>query len=139
MADQSRATSGYKLLPRTAEVIVAAWAPTVEGCLAQAVRGLVSGFADTRSMRPQQMVAFVCDPGLDDELLVELLEEAIVGLSGASRAVYAVGSARCMPATPGTVRAMIETMVRSISSSNGPSTLATPSETVTRHRRTPPA
>ena len=77
MADPRRATSGYKLLPRTAEVIVAAWAPTVEGCLAQAVRGLVSGFADTRSLRPLQMVAFVCDPSPDDELLVEVLDEAI--------------------------------------------------------------
>lgn len=77
MAEQSKATSGYKLLPRAAEVIVAAWAPTVEGCLAQAVRGLVSGFADVRAVRPQQMVAFVCDPGPEDELLVEVLDEAI--------------------------------------------------------------
>jgi protein archease len=77
VAEQSRPASGYKSSPRTAEVIVAAWAPTVEGCLAQAVHGLVSGFADVRAVRPRNMVAFVCDPSPDEELLVEVLDEAI--------------------------------------------------------------
>jgi protein archease len=71
------ARSGYQLLPHTADVMVSAWAPTVEGCLAQAVRGLVSCFADIRTVRPESLVAFVCDPGPDSELLVQLLEEAI--------------------------------------------------------------
>jgi SHS2 domain-containing protein len=69
--------SGYRLLPHTADVMVSAWAPTVEGCLAQAVRGLVSCFADIRTVRPERLVAFVCDPGPDSELLVQVLEEAI--------------------------------------------------------------
>jgi SHS2 domain-containing protein len=69
--------SGYRLQPHTADVIVSAWAPTVEGCLAQAVRGLVSCFADIRTARPERLVAFICDPGPDSELLVQVLEEAI--------------------------------------------------------------
>jgi SHS2 domain-containing protein len=71
------AASGYRLLPHTADVMVSAWAPTVEDCLAQAVRGLVSCFAETGAARPQRLVPFACDPAPESELLVELLEEAI--------------------------------------------------------------
>jgi SHS2 domain-containing protein len=74
---RAKVPSGHRLLPHTADVIVSAWAPTLEGCLAEAVRGLVSCFADVRTTPPQRMVAFSCDPGPDSELLVELLEEAI--------------------------------------------------------------
>lgn len=69
--------SGYRLLPHAAHVMVSAWAPTVEGCLAQAVRAAVSSFATVRTTRPQRMVAFACDPGPEPQLLVDLLEEAI--------------------------------------------------------------
>jgi SHS2 domain-containing protein len=75
--DGAMAPSGFRLLPHTADVMVAAWAPTVEDCLAQAVRGLVSCFAAVRATRPHRLVAFVCDPAPESELLVELLEEAI--------------------------------------------------------------
>ncbi len=68
---------GFRLLPHTADVIVSAWAATVEGCLAEAVRALVSSFADVSAARPQRLFGFVCDPGPDVELLVEVLEEAI--------------------------------------------------------------
>ena len=71
------AASGYRLLPHTADVMVSAWAPTVEDCMAQAVRGLVSCFAQTRAARPQRLVPFACDPAPQSELLVEVLEEAI--------------------------------------------------------------
>jgi SHS2 domain-containing protein len=75
--DAALAPSGHRLLPHTADVMVSAWAPTVEGCLAQAVRGMVSCFAEIRNARPQRMIPFVCEPALESELLVELLEEAI--------------------------------------------------------------
>ena len=65
------------MLPHTADVMVSAWAPTVEGCLAQAVRGMVSCFAQARTARPQRLIPFACEPGPESELLVELLEEAI--------------------------------------------------------------
>lgn len=69
--------SGYRLLPHTADVMIAAWAPTIEDCLAQAVRGLVSCFAEVHTARPRRLVPFVCAPAPESELLVELLEEAI--------------------------------------------------------------
>ncbi len=75
--DGPTASSGYRLLPHTADVMVCAWAPTVEDCLAQAVRGLVSSFAEPHTARPQRLLPFVCDPAPEPELLVELLEEAI--------------------------------------------------------------
>ena len=70
--------SGFRLLPHTADVMVAAWAPTVDGCLAEAARGLVSSFADVarggaRSARSTSPAS----PGPEPELLVELLEEVI--------------------------------------------------------------
>jgi SHS2 domain-containing protein len=73
----SAGRSGYQLLPHTADVMVSAWAPTVEGCLAEAVRGMVSCFADIRTVRPERLVAFVCDAGPASELLAQVLEEAI--------------------------------------------------------------
>lgn len=69
--------SGYMLLPHTADVMVSAWGPTAETCLAESVRGMIACFADTRASRPDRTIAFVCDPGPDSELLVELLEEVI--------------------------------------------------------------
>jgi SHS2 domain-containing protein len=73
----SACASGYALLPHTADVMVAAWAPTVEDCLAQAVRAMVSSFARVGTAPPQHMVAFECPPGPEVELLVDLLEQAI--------------------------------------------------------------
>ncbi len=73
----SMAVSGHRLLSHTADVRVCAWGPTVEDCLAEAVRGLVSCFAEVRAAEPQRLVAFACDPAPESELLVELLEEAI--------------------------------------------------------------
>jgi SHS2 domain-containing protein len=69
--------SGFELLPHTADVMLSAWAPTSEGCLAEAVRALVACFADVRGVRPVRLVGFACDPAPNDELLVEVLEEVI--------------------------------------------------------------
>lgn len=75
--EDARAASGHRLLPHTADVLLAAWAPTVEECLAEAVRGLVAIFADVRTARSQRLVPFAGDPGPESELLVQLLEEVI--------------------------------------------------------------
>jgi len=72
-----REPSGYRLLPHTADIMVDAWAPTVDGCLSEAARGLVASFASVRATAPSHMVAFTCDPAPEPELLVELLEEVI--------------------------------------------------------------
>ncbi len=68
---------GYQLLPHTADVIVAAWGSTVEDCLAEAVRGFVSSFADVAAAEPERTVGFTGDPGAEPELLIELLDEVI--------------------------------------------------------------
>ncbi|MET7395998.1 archease [Dactylosporangium sp. NPDC005572] len=69
--------AGYELLPHTADVMLTAWAPTAEECIEAAVRALVACFADVRAVGPARLVGFACEPAPDDELLVEVLEEAI--------------------------------------------------------------
>ena len=43
---------GYELLPHTADVMLSAWGPTTEDCLAEAARALVACVADVREARP---------------------------------------------------------------------------------------
>ncbi|MGI5240454.1 archease [Dactylosporangium sp. CA-139066] len=69
--------AGYELLPHTADVMLTAWAPTAEECITEAVRALAACFADVRTACPSRTVAFACEPAPDDELLVQVLEEAI--------------------------------------------------------------
>jgi SHS2 domain-containing protein len=68
---------GHRKLPHSAEVMVSAWAPTREECVDQAVRGLVSCFADVPRPLPDQPVRFSLRPDNDAALLVGVLEEAI--------------------------------------------------------------
>jgi SHS2 domain-containing protein len=68
---------GFELLPHTADLKVTAWSSTMEGCLAEAARGLVASFADVGGTEPERAVTFTCEPGPDAELLVELLDEVI--------------------------------------------------------------
>jgi SHS2 domain-containing protein len=71
------ARAGHRLVPHTADLTVAAWAPSREECLAEAVRGLVGSFADTTGTAAERRLPFTCRPGPDAELLVCLLEEVI--------------------------------------------------------------
>jgi len=68
---------GFTLLPHTADVRLSAWESTVEGCLAEAVRGLVSIVADLPDLEARRSVPFRLDPAPESELLVELLDEVI--------------------------------------------------------------
>ena len=72
-----RPASGYRLLPHTADVVVEAWAPTRDGCLAEAVRALVAVCADTSGLDAVRSVELRLAPAGDEELLVRLLEEVI--------------------------------------------------------------
>ncbi len=49
----------------------------MEGCLAEAARGLVSSFADVGEAESGRTVAFAYEPGPASELLVELLDEVV--------------------------------------------------------------
>ncbi|HEX6869540.1 MAG TPA: archease [Micromonosporaceae bacterium] len=86
--------SGHAILPHTADVMVSAWADTAEACLAEAVRGFVACFADTRASRPVRAVGFSFDPGPDTELLIEVLEEVVYLLDAGDEVPVQVALAR---------------------------------------------
>nr|WP_206664156.1 archease [Thermomonospora catenispora] len=72
--------AGHRRVPHTADLRIEAWGPTRERCLAEAVRGLVSSFADTAGVRPRRTVAVELPPGPAEDALVTVLEEVIYRL-----------------------------------------------------------
>lgn len=64
-------------MPHTADIRIEAWAPTREECLAEAVTAVVEGFADRSGCSPAGEVTALLDPGTDEDLLVDLLNEVI--------------------------------------------------------------
>jgi SHS2 domain-containing protein len=73
----SEVEAGHRTLSHTADVIIEAWAPTRDACLAQAVRALVDTFADTSPVSVTRPVPLRILTGEDTELLVALLEEVV--------------------------------------------------------------
>jgi len=65
------------MLPHTADVIVSAWAPTAEGCIGEAVRGLVATFVDVTGLAAGSSVPVSFEPAPDAEALVLVLEEVV--------------------------------------------------------------
>lgn len=65
------------MLPHTADVIVEAWGPTRDGCLRQAVMGLVEIFADVDDVAASASVPLSFPQAPAEELLVALLEEVL--------------------------------------------------------------
>jgi SHS2 domain-containing protein len=73
--------SGHRTLPHTADVRLEAWAPSVAGCVEQAVAGLVSTFADLpASARPTGVVRAEVTGESPGDLLVAVLDEVIYRL-----------------------------------------------------------
>ena len=68
---------GHRGVPHTADLCVRAWAESREECLAEAVRGLVSGFAQVPSRTHTTIRECVVTAPDDERLLVAVLEEAI--------------------------------------------------------------
>lgn len=68
---------GHRLLPHTADVRLEAWAPTREGCLAEAVRALAETFVDRTTPAPTTSMPVTLAATTDIDLLVALLEEAL--------------------------------------------------------------
>jgi SHS2 domain-containing protein len=56
---------------------VEAWSPTAEGCIGEAVRAVVDGFADTSRARPVDERECAVTARTDEDLLVSVLEEVI--------------------------------------------------------------
>ncbi|MFC4106145.1 archease [Micromonospora zhanjiangensis] len=73
----ARAEAGHRCVPHTADVRIEAWAPTREGCVAEAVAALVDSFADLSGATPVGDAAFHVGPGEDGDLLVGVLDEVI--------------------------------------------------------------
>lgn len=68
---------GHRLIPHTADTTIEAWAPSREACLAEAVAGLVDGFADCSDVASTTTVPVSFAAPADDDLLVAVLEEVI--------------------------------------------------------------
>jgi SHS2 domain-containing protein len=76
MNERDRAR-GHRTLTHTADVVIEAWAPTRAACYAEAVRALVSSFADTSQVVVTETAPVRLEPASDEELLVALLEEVV--------------------------------------------------------------
>jgi SHS2 domain-containing protein len=70
-------TSGHRSVPHTADLRIEAWAPTRDGCIRQAVLGVVETFLDTSGARPQRTRRRRLSGGRDDDLLIAVLDEMI--------------------------------------------------------------
>lgn len=69
--------SGHRAVPHTADMQVEAWSPTAEGCIGEAVRAMVEGFADTSGTAVVGERAYVVTASSDADLLVSVLEEVV--------------------------------------------------------------
>jgi SHS2 domain-containing protein len=56
---------------------VEAWSPTAEGCIGEAVRAMVEGFADTSGAAVVGDRAYAVTAESDEDLLVSVLEEVV--------------------------------------------------------------
>jgi SHS2 domain-containing protein len=72
--------SGHRTVPHTADLRVEAWAPTREGCIAEAVLGSVASFVDTTSAHPDRSRLCRLAAHSDEDLLVAVLDEVIFHL-----------------------------------------------------------
>lgn len=64
-------------MPNTADVGVEAWGPNRESCIAEAVLGVVEAFADTTSVHPERDRRSWFTERCDEDLLVDVLDDAI--------------------------------------------------------------
>jgi SHS2 domain-containing protein len=83
MAEQ---TSGHRTVPHTADLRIEAWAPTRDGCIRQAVLGVVESFLDTSLACPERTRVCRLTEERDDNLLVAVLDEVIYLLDTAGEA-----------------------------------------------------
>ncbi|GLW66090.1 putative protein archease [Actinomadura rubrobrunea] len=89
MAGEDSAASGHRTAPHTADLRIEAWAPTREGCVAEAMIGLVDAFADRAGVPPIGERAADIGPAADPDLLVAALDEVIYRLDVAGELVLA--------------------------------------------------
>lgn len=73
-----KASRGHAVLPHTADVQIEAWAPTQAGCYEEAVAAFLDIFTDSSRASVLTRLPFEVGPGDPRDLLVQLLEEAVV-------------------------------------------------------------
>jgi phage shock protein A len=76
----SEACRGHRTVAHTADLLVEAWAPTREECIAEAVRGLVDSFAAVAGRRPHDRTRSHLRAHSDQDLLVAVINEVIYRL-----------------------------------------------------------
>jgi protein archease len=69
--------AGHRSVPHTADARIEAWAPTREGCVAEAVAALVDAFVDVSRARPATSEDFQVPPGSDEDMLVAVLDRVV--------------------------------------------------------------
>jgi SHS2 domain-containing protein len=74
---QQRSTSGHRTVAHTADLRLEAWSPTMAGCVTEAVRAMVEGFADTTAARPVGERSCEVTADSDEDLLAAVLEEVV--------------------------------------------------------------
>ncbi|WP_433467486.1 archease [Spirillospora sp. CA-128828] len=72
--------SGHRGVPHAADLRIEAWAPTREGCVGEAVAGLVESFADVSGVPSSREIRVDVPPAPDADLLVAVLDEVIYRL-----------------------------------------------------------
>jgi SHS2 domain-containing protein len=75
--------AGHRSVPHTADLRIEAWAPTREGCIAEAVIGTVECFLDIASAHPEHGRRSQLTTQCDEDLLVAVLDEVIYYLDTA--------------------------------------------------------
>jgi SHS2 domain-containing protein len=76
-AERQRPGSGHRTVPHTADLCLEAWSPSAEGCIGEAVRALVEGFADTSGAEAVGDREYAVTARTEEDLLVSVLEEVI--------------------------------------------------------------
>jgi SHS2 domain-containing protein len=72
-----KAGQGYRTVPHTADLRIEAWAGSRCDCIAAALRGLISTFADTRGARPARVVWRRLEADSSADLLAAAADELI--------------------------------------------------------------
>ncbi len=70
-------------MPHTADVILEAWGPDLAACCEEAMAALVSLYVDAADAEEVDRRSLHLAPGADDDVLLDLLEEAIFTLDTA--------------------------------------------------------
>jgi SHS2 domain-containing protein len=112
-----KAGQGYRTVPHTADLRIEAWAGSRCDCIAAALRGLISTFADTRGARPARVVWRRLEADSSADLLAAAADELIYLLdTGGELPVSIQLQAGAQPGRPGRAAILMGLELASIES-----------------------